>query len=541
MAVPNLLMEVRSLPRRVLDRAEATPDVPALVSLDEGLSQTWADIQLGALHWADALRRLGVGPGCPLATMIPQSTSAFHVWLALGWIRALEFPINAHYRRTWLKNAIGLSQAKVLVAASKYLPAIEEIAAEMPFLRTVVELHPGTTPEHPRPSLPGMDVISAAELLADSRARAPGRCPEVWDTSCVMSTSGTTGQPKGVIITWGQMDALAAVEPPTDGQQTYYHPYGPFHLTGKSGLLKPARSGGRGVIRESLSVSKFWTDINAQGVTWTVLLPMLAHVLHQSPLTPGDRNNPLQMVLTAPVVPHIDELKERFGFDAFSVYGMTEIGTPLYLGPERCVSSNYKSSGFPVGGIEARIVDDADQEVPDGVDGELVVRSQTPWLLNRGYYGQPELSSQAWRNGWFHTGDCFRRQSTGELEFVDRLKDVIRRRGENISSFEVESVVLSHPDVTECAAIGVPSPLGEDEVMIVVATSHTANLTATELVEFLAPRLPRFAIPRFVRFVPALPRTEATLWIQKKALREVGVTEDTWDREPDQLRQSVLS
>jgi crotonobetaine/carnitine-CoA ligase len=178
-----------------------------------------------------------------------------------------------------------------------------------------------------------------------------------------------------------------------------------------------------------------------------------------------------------------------------------------------------------------RIVDEHDQ--PVGVDevGELIVRTDEPWVLNSGYYGMPEATATAWRNGWFHTGDGFRVDADGNYYFVDRMKDAIRRRGENISSFEVEALVVQHPDVAECAAIGVPSEFSEDEVKVCVVLHAEVTLSAADLVTWLEPRMPKFMIPRYVEFVDGLPKTEATMRTQKAKLRDHAINANTWDRE----------
>ncbi len=162
--------------------------------------------------------------------------------------------------------------------------------------------------------------------------------------------------------------------------------------------------------------------------------------------------------------------------------------------------------------------------------GELVVRCDAPWAMSTGYFGNPEATARAWRNGWFHTGDGFRIDGDGDYIFVDRIKDAIRRRGENISSFEVEAEVAAFPGVRECAAVAVSSPHGDDEVMIVVEPAHATVVGPAGLTHFLIPRMPHYMVPRYVRLVDSLPRT-ATQRVQKALLRQTGITPDTWDRE----------
>ena len=206
---------------------------------------------------------------------------------------------------------------------------------------------------------------------------------------------------------------------------------------------------------------------------------------------------------------------------------MTEVSAPLVTDLK---TASYGSCGRPRSGIEARVVDEHDVDVPQGSVGELVLRSDTPWTMCIGYDGQAQATVDAWRNGWFHTGDLFRQDERGEFYFVDRRKDAIRRRGENISSFEVENAVRLHPDVEEAVAVGVQSEVSEEEVMAVVTARAGHTVDPQALTEFLIPRLPYFMVPRYVRVVTEVPKTE-TNKVRKVVFRDQGITADTWDRE----------
>lgn len=220
------------------------------------------------------------------------------------------------------------------------------------------------------------------------------------------------------------------------------------------------------------------------------------------------------------------QFAERFGLRFWTMYNMTELNVPLMSEPDPVTSG---ACGRVRPGTELRLVDEFDREVAPGAIGELVVRCDSPWRLNSGYSGNPEATAQAWRNGWFHTGDAMRRDEAGNYFFVDRMKDAIRRRGENISSFEVEVEILAHPAVRECAVLAVPAA-SEDDVLAVVSTVPGAELDPAELLAFLRPRLAHFMLPRYVRVLEELPRTP-TQKVEKYRLRQEGLTEDTWDRE----------
>ncbi len=247
----------------------------------------------------------------------------------------------------------------------------------------------------------------------------------------------------------------------------------------------------------------------------------------KQPPGPQDRDHPLRMAFLVPLSESGIVFSERFGVEVYTLFNMTEIATPLISGRN---PSRIGTCGRLREGVEARLVDEHDCEVPTGSVGKMILRMDCPWALSHGYNRDPEATANAWRNGWFHTGDAFRKHADGEFEFVDRLKDAIRRRGENISSFELEAVANTHPDVLETAAIPVPSEHGEDEVMIVAAPKPGCVLDPADLVDFLVPRVAYFMVPRYVRVVDALPKTP-TSKVQKALLRQAGRTADTWDRE----------
>ncbi len=285
--------------------------------------------------------------------------------------------------------------------------------------------------------------------------------------------------------------------------------------------------GGSIALVEGFRTGAFWDTVRATGATAVFLLGVMGNFLVKQPEHPRDRDHPLRMAFLVPLAEDGLAFAERFGVEVYTLFNMTEIATPLISGlnPRR-----PGTCGRVRDGVEVRLVDENDCEVPIGGVGEMMLRADCPWTLSHGYNKDPEATARAWRNGWFHTGDAFRRHADGTYEFVDRLKDAIRRRGENISSFEVEAVVNTHPEVQETAAIPVPSEHGEDEVMIVVASKPGRSVAPAELIAFLIPRMAHFMVPRYVRIVDSLPKTP-TAKVQKTILREAGRTPDTWDRE----------
>jgi carnitine-CoA ligase len=338
-----------------------------------------------------------------------------------------------------------------------------------------------------------------------------------------------------VLVPWAELCEGPRAMPEnfiTEGG-AYYTVYPAFHLSGKVGLYTSAFYAARLIIRETFSPADFWNDVREHDVHSMGLLGPMAAMLLMMPEQPDDADNPVDNVMMGPIIPNIEEFQRRFGIQNIGTgYGMTEIGFPLASGgydlpnPKTC---GRRREGYP--GYEVKVVDEHDQEVGPNEVGELVVRSYEPWVMNAGYWGMPDKTAEAWRNGWFHTGDGFMYDEDGNFYFVDRMKDALRRRGENISSFEVEAGINQHPAVQETAVIAVPSELGEDEVKAVCVVAQGQSVTPEELIEFLAPRMPRFMIPRYLEFVDALPKTDATFRVRKVELRENALNENTWDRE----------
>jgi crotonobetaine/carnitine-CoA ligase len=308
--------------------------------------------------------------------------------------------------------------------------------------------------------------------------------------------------------------------------------YPAFHVSGKSSLYTSARYRGHVAIREVFSLTEFWTDIARFDIKAAGLVGPMAALLMLAPEQPTDADTPLEKVFMGPLIPQVEAFKERFGIEVGTGFGMSEVGVPL--SSDGFALANTTSCGRLRQGpphYELRIADEHDEEVPVGTVGELLVRSGDPWVITPGYFGQPQRTADAWRNGWFHTGDAFRVDEEGNYYFVDRIKDAIRRRGENISSFEVEAAVNQHPSVQESAAVAVPSELGEDEIKVLVVPLGDATVDPAELLAFLEPRMPKFMLPRYVEVIAGLPKTDATFRTRKVELRDAGITPATWDRE----------
>jgi crotonobetaine/carnitine-CoA ligase len=517
-------MAITLLPQLIAQRARESPDRVYIEAVDGG-SLTFGQLHESALLWATAYRRAGVERGDRVLTMLPLGLDFFASAMGLAWVLGVEAPINVEYRGQLLLHAVRTSQPQVIVVAHEYVSRFDEIADQLDIRPLLVVV--GADEE---PRCRHYPIASQKRFLAGASRLSDPAGPNVWDVASVMYTSGTTGPSKGVMMPWGQLCEIATRPYPESDfgeNDCYYLPSVTYHMSAKGAAFTMALCNGRLVIRDRFSVNQFFDDIARYRCTIASLFGAAAQMLYSADPRPDDALTPLRYVLMSPALADVEGFMKRFGLVVTTGYGMTETG-PVIGGTVS--NATYQSCGRLRSGYQARLVDAHDYEVPEGPIGELIVRSDTPWTLNLGYFGMPAETAAAWRNGWFHTGDAMRQDCSGGFYFVDRLKDSIRRRGENISSFEVEAIVNSHPDIAESAAIAVPSDLGEDDVKIVVVRKPNAALSAPELIDYLVPKTPRFMVPRYVEFVDELPKTP-TDRVQKAMLRAAGITACTWDRD----------
>jgi carnitine-CoA ligase len=263
------------------------------------------------------------------------------------------------------------------------------------------------------------------------------------------------------------------------------------------------------------------------GVTTTTVMAAMATFLLREPPGDDDRDNPMRIALLVPHIPGAHDFGERFGIKLWTGYAMSEVPGPLRTA---LAPSNLNTAGVATSPAwHLRLVDGEGHDVEGEEIGELVARHDVPETITGGYVNMPEATATAWRDGWFHTGDLFRRDADGGFHFVDRDKDALRRRGENISSFELEAEITAHPAVVQAAAVGIPAEEGDQDVMAFVVVRDGAELTHRELFDFLVPRMPHYMVPRYLEFVAELPRTP-TEKVRKLELRERGPGPATWDR-----------
>ncbi len=515
------------------------------VTTTDGDVLKYAEAEAQAARIAGFFAGLGVGPGSTVAVMLPNGLDYVRAWLGLGRLGAILVGINTGLKGAFLEHQLRNCGAKVALFHSSHLPVLCEIATQLPDLRTVVvagDVAPASLPA------PSITLPNAAAGIGDRwrtlaldgwRMATPydGPLPAARDIAGIIYTSGTTGPSKGVLLPHahcylfglGFIDNHAVTE-----RDVYYVTMPLFHVNGLYiQLYGTLIAGASAVLRPRFSASAWLSDVRQYRATIANLLGAMTAFIFAMPPSPADRDHGLRILQTAPNPPEHEQIwHERFGLpEVLSGFGMTESNICAYGkrgGTQRETCGKVYERYF-----ELEIHNpETDEPVPPGTVGEIVVRPRVPFGFMAGYYKMPEATVQAWRNLWFHSGDAATMDADGYLTFVDRIKDCIRRRGENISSFEVEAAIARLKGVKEVAAYAVPSAGRgtEDEVMLAVVPLPGCHLDAPAIARFADRELPRFAQPRFIEVITDLPKTP-TQKVQKAELRRRGVTPATWDRE----------
>lgn len=508
------------LARRVAERGDRTWIVTP------GRSYSYAEIDDRSVRLARGLESLGNAPGATMLSMLPDSIEVIDLWCALARLGVIEVPINNHCLGEILAYMINESLARDMVIHARFADRLLPIADRLGHLERLVVTG---TEALPSGLAERFTILRLEDLYAETRWTGQG--PRHHDIMAVMYTSGTTGPSKGAMMTHAHVYEYAfGVTEMLELRETdiYFAPLPLFHIAGRfATVYASCIAGCSAVVLGSFRTETFWDDVRRHGATTSFLLGAMASFLYRQPEAAGDADTPLERLLMVPLIPEVENFKRRFGCLVSTTWGGTEQNCPTRSG--FALHDNRTCGRVTTDRYEVILVDENDEEVPHGTPGEALVRAKRPWLLSAGYWNQPEWTVKAWRNQWLHTGDMLVRDEAGNFAFVDRVKDAIRRRGENISSMEVEQQILSHPLVLECAVIPVPAEESEEEVMAVLVLQPGTDWDPEALTAFLKPRLPAFMLPRYLEQVEALPKTQ-TGKIQKFPLRERGVTAATWDR-----------
>lgn len=469
------------------------------------------------------LKEAGIAPGDRVATLCTNRIELIELLFGCAWVGAIAVPVNTALRGTQLQQVLHNADPRLLVIEPDLASSLEPVSPPETLERvwSLDRVPPRAPPAYRIVPAPAQSV---GEAVAPEPT-GPG------DILTILYTSGTTGIAKGVrcpqaqLYWWGVINS-EVLSIGTDDVLFTSLPL--FHTNAINSLFQALVAGATYTIERRFSASRYWELAAGHGATVTYLLGAMIGMLQGQPPSPRDRGHSVRVALAPGTpAPLHEPFRERFGVRLIDGYGSTE--TSHIIGrPEDDQRPGFL--GRPVDEFEVRVVDEDDAEVPAAVPGELVVRGRHPFSLASGYHAMPEATLAAWRNLWFHTGDRVVRDEEGWLRFLDRRKDTIRRRGENISSVEVERILLEHPAVGAAAVFPVPSELTEDEVMAAVVPTPGTKLDPLELVQHCEPRLAYFAIPRYIDVVRSLPLTENGK-VRKPELRQRGVTAATWDRE----------
>jgi crotonobetaine/carnitine-CoA ligase len=509
--------------RYALERhAREKPDA-IFADFEGGERWTFAQTLDQVSSLAGNLCALGVRQGDHVVLVLPTSPLALRVMFAINYLGAVYVPVNPALKGSSLEHVLANAGAALAIVHDSVLDRV--LAAAPATLAAIVRSSDETAPAGSHITIHGVSALSKPS----SPPPAPKRPIESFDTQSIIYTSGTTGRSKGVLSSY--MHAFSCVGPDAwncltpDDRQLLHMPI--FHIGGAFIATVSLCVGSSIGVVSHFRTEAFWDQVRELKITSAFLLGAMATFLLKQPPSPRDRDHGLRMVFIVPFGQSGRPFRERFGIDVYTLFNMTEICTPLISGAN---PAKDNICGRPRAGVEVRLVDEHDRVVADGQVGQLILRTEAPWALNHGYNANPQATADAWRNGWFHTGDAFVRDADGDYRFVDRLKDAIRRRGENISSYEIEVELLSHPCIREAAAIPVPSEFSEDEVMVVLAPAAGSSIEPEAIIAHLLPRVAHHMMPRYIRVIEELPKTP-TAKVEKHVLRAEGVTSDTWDRE----------
>ncbi len=489
---------------------------------------TYKELNSQANRCANAFLNQGVAKGDKVSIMLPNCPEYLYLWFGSAKIGAVEVPINTSYKGEFLRHIVDQSDSKVLVIAHEFLDRVKLIEDGLKKVKKIVVLGGFTEEEAARYKIPMMGFEEFFNV-SDNAVHidvAPS------DPQNIIYTSGTTGLSKGALGPHKFWIVVAEQLLPLreGGRDDIFYTFLPlYHMNGQClTTITALLAEGQMVLSDKFSASRFWGEIRKYQATQFNYLGAVIPILEKQPEQPDDIDNTVRVAFGAGCPQAVmDRFEKRFGLTCMEGFGMTEIGIPVHT---TLYDRRPGSCGKPLPIYEIRLFDDLDNVVPVGEPGEIVFRPLEPFTMMLEYYNMPDKTLETYRNLWFHSGDLATRDEDGYLYFVDRKKDSLRRRGENISSFEVERAINTHPSVLESAAVAVKSELSEDEVKICVVLKPGETLTPEELIRHVAERMPYFAVPRFVEFMDALPKTP-TERVQKYLLKEAGVTPNTWDRE----------
>ena len=533
---PHFPKAMWTLPQILEHQAKTNPDRLFLQWTDKNPAISYAETNRRANQIAHGLAALGIKKGDRVVIFMQNHIDYVLGWFGISKAGAVEAPINTAYRGSFLEHQVKICGAETCIVSEELLDRVQASIEKMPALKRVIVWSPNGRASS-LPAVGNCQVTHFEDLYAKNEAN-PGIQIAPNDLGSILFTSGTTGLSKGVLMPHAQTYFFAeefSQMMKLNAEDTYHTAFPFFHANAQFLSIYPTMiCGGRVVMYERFSATEWINQINDSGATAVNSIGVTLPFVFAQPPSPRDRTHKLKKIYSVPTpFDTLDALRERFGpMEFMEAYGQTEICHPFQTPMELNAKRPKGAAGLLVDQwYDVRVVDmDTDQEVPDGQIGELVVRHKEPWTLNAGYSNMPEKTLEAYRNLWFHTGDGVKRDKDGWYYFMDRIKDALRRRGENISSFEVEEPIREHPSVADIAVVAAPSGVegGEDELKACVVLKPGAQLAPEDLIAWCDTRMPYFCVPRYVEYLDELPQTP-TAKIQKVKLRDTGIA-NAWDR-----------
>jgi crotonobetaine/carnitine-CoA ligase len=507
------------------EQAKARRDTTFLSCGDWRMTFAEADVRADTV--ASGLGSLGVERGDRVAFVCPNRPEMLELFLGCARLGAIQVPLNAYLKGEFLRYQLSDSEASTLVVDAAGYASSVPLLDMLPELRRILLLDEiAQAPDGPAH-------VPYAQLLDAPR---PPPAPELGadDLISIVYTSGTTGLPKGCMLPHGyylrvadRMRDFYALEP--DDVLLTALPM--FHGAARMMIVTAAlQAGVTAVVEPAFQPSGFIRRAVETGATIATGVGAMGMAVLAQPEGPWDREHCLRLAIWIPFPPvQQDTFERRFGCATTAeLFGQTECVPVTYTSPGG--PRNRASAGLPAPDLEVHLVDDGDREVAPGEQGEIVLRPRRPHAMFAGYWRKPDATLDSFRNLWYHTGDFGRQDEQGFITFVDRKKDAIRRRGENVSSTELELAIVAHPKVTEAAVHAVPSEMTEDDIKACIVLAPGAEIDPQQLFGFFGEHLPFYAIPRYVEILSELPKN-AMARVMKHLLRERGITDATWDLE----------
>lgn len=525
-----------TLPHVLEYQARQRPDRPFLSWTDAGTALTFGQVNTMVNRLAHGLTRFGVQQHAHVCILLPNCLEFVYTWFALNKLGAVEVAISDAYKGSFLAHPLKLSQARILITTPSLAQRLQDIEHDIPIEQVVLLEPPGDEPRSMPPEFARIQLHRFEDLVSDQTQNPPAvTVPQ--DAAAVLLTSGTTGASKGVVMPHSQFYFFAEEDVQLmrlTQDDVYMTGFPLFHGNAQFLTVYPCLiAGAHCVLYPRFSASDWAGRARRSGATVTNLLGATMSFICSQPPSEDDRGHRIRSIYAAPLSTDLaGPFSERFGVHEFvDGFGQTEISN-VFMTPPGAARPPGASGVLVDQWFEIKLADpDTGETVPEGQVGELLVRHKHPGIISTEYLGMPDKTIESRRDLWFHTGDALRRDAQGWYYFVDRVKDALRRRGENISSFEVEAVLRGHASVANCAVIGVAAEeqAGEDEVMAFIVTHDGKVPDYADIAAWCDARMPAFMVPRYFDHLAELPLTP-TEKVRKKALRERGLGPHTWDR-----------